>query len=142
MIMPTIGLQAGYQKSLEIERLLLTFFYEKIRHHIIPSQFGFQSQKRAALQLLDFIETIKDGKFEQQYILYLDYAKAFDKVTLTVLLSKLSSFGFDDGFLELLTSYVNENVNVSACKILRLLVKHQCKKWCPSTIGIWVRCSF
>ena len=72
--------------SLVFKRLLFNFLFEKIRHHIIPSQFGFQSRKSAVLQLLDFIETVKLGKFaEQQYILYLVHAKAFDKVPLNVL---------------------------------------------------------
>ena len=98
--------------SLVFERLLFNFLIAKIRHNIYPSQFGFQSRKSAVLQLLNFIETIKFGKFEQQYILYPDYAKAFDKVPLNVLLSKLSRFGLDDEFLELLSSYVNDSLQL------------------------------
>ena len=68
--------------------------------------------------MLDFVETIKFGKLDHQYILYLDYAKAFDKVALNVLLSKLSRIGLDDELLELLRSYLNDRhqiVNFSGC---------------------------
>ena len=94
--------------SLVFERLLFHFLYEKIRHQIFPRRIGFQSPKSVVLQLLDFIEAIKFGKFEQQNFLYLDYAKAFHKLPLNVLLSKLSLFGLDDEVLDILSSYVND----------------------------------
>ena len=93
--------------SFVFERQLFNFF-DGIRHHIIPSQFRFQSRKSAVLQELDFIETIKFGNFEQQYIQNLDYDKALDKVPLNVLLWRFSRFGLDDKVLELLSSSVND----------------------------------
>ena len=100
------------------------FLYEKIRHNIIPSQFGFQSSKSAVLQQLDFFETIKFGKFEQQYILYLDYAKGFDKVSVTALISKLSGFGLDDELLELLSAYVNDrHQHINFCDYLSKTIR-------------------
>ena len=41
---------------------------------------------------------------------YLDYEKAFDKVSHTILLSKLRKFGLDESFLELLSSYLKDRI--------------------------------
>ena len=120
LILPTLRLWGFLPKvSLVFERLLLTFFYEKVRNHIFQNQFRVQSRKSAVVQFLDFIETIKLGKVEQQCTLKLDYAIGFDNVPLNVLLSKRSRIGLDDELLELLSSYVNDRHQfVNFCRYL------------------------
>ena len=44
--------------------------------------------------------------------MYLDYAKAFDKVPFEVLLRKLRLFGLDENFLHLINSYLSDRQQI------------------------------
>ena len=61
---------------------MFDFLFTKIKHRITPRQHGFQSRKSAVLQLNDFRETARLKHSPNLYTVYLDYAKAFDKVPL------------------------------------------------------------
>ena len=60
-----------------------------------PSQHGFMPGKSCATNLLEFFEvvtrTVDDGK--NMDIIFLDFAKAFDKVPKECLLAKLAAHG-------------------------------------------------
>ena len=71
-----------------------------------PRHFGFQSRKSSIIQLLDFLESVLSSNSSNLYAVYLDYAKAFDKVPFNVLLNKLWKFGFDESFMKLFATYL------------------------------------
>ena len=98
--------------SIIFERLLFSFLYAKVKHRISPKQFGFQSNKSAILQMVDFLEAVGNSNENCSSIVYLDYAKAFDKVPFPVLLNKLRSFGLDSAFIELFSSYLYDRKQV------------------------------
>ena len=64
---------------------------------ISPNQHGFCSGKSCMTQLLNHFEGLLEmlEKNSNADVLYLDFAKAFDKVDHTILLQKLKSFGID-----------------------------------------------
>ena len=66
---------------------------------------AFSQEKNSVLQLTDYLEYAHRIKTLVNYTVYLDHEKAFDKVSHTILLSKLRKFGLDASFLELLSSY-------------------------------------
>ena len=55
-------------------------------HRIVPNRFRFQSRKTAALQVLDFIRTIKLRKVSSQYPVL-----AHDITMIAVIISPLST---------------------------------------------------
>ncbi len=62
---------------------------------ILPSQHGFMPHKSCATNLLEFFETVTDSidngcPFD---VIFLDFAKAFDKVPTAPLLAKLQALG-------------------------------------------------
>ena len=96
--------------SLIFEKDIFDFLFNKIKHRITPRQHGFQSRKSAVLQLKDFLETARLKK--TLHTVYLDYAKAFDKVPFEVLLRKLGLFGLDENFLHLINSYLSDSQQI------------------------------
>ena len=77
---------------------------------IHPKQFGFRSRKNSVLQLTDYLEYAHRMKTLVTYTVYLDYEKAFGKVSHTILLSNLRKFGLGESFLQLLSSYLNDRI--------------------------------
>ena len=59
------------------------------------SQHGFRKQRSCLTQLIEHVDTIlkelRDGN--EVDVIYVDYAKAFDKVDISVLLAKLERYG-------------------------------------------------
>ena len=98
--------------SLIFEKGIYDFLFNKIKHKITPRQHGFQSRKSAVLQLIDFLETARLKNSPNLYTVYLDYAKAFDKVPFEVLLRKLRLFGLDENFLHLMNSYLSDRQQI------------------------------
>ena len=92
--------------SLIFERILFNYIYSAIKDKLHPKQFGFQAKRGAVLQLLDYLETIYRQSSSILFAVYLDYAKAFDKVPYAILLKKLHTFGMDLNFISLMRSYL------------------------------------
>ena len=59
---------------------------------------------------MDYLEYAHRMKTVVTYTVYLNYEKAFDKVPYTILLSKLRTFGLDESFIELLSSYLKDRI--------------------------------
>ena len=71
-------------------------------------QHGFRSGESCLTQLLhhfdDIIESLSNG--DDMDAIYLDYAKAFDKVAHQVLLSKLQLYGFHSKIIKWIESFL------------------------------------
>ena len=83
-------------------------FYLKKNSLLSDSQFGFRSGKSVEIQLLKcyskWITAIDEHKCID--IIYLDYAKAFDKVSHTKLLVKLCNIGISGNILSWIKSFL------------------------------------
>ena len=92
------------------EKLVYRHIYNHVWMKIHPKQFGFQSIKNFLLQIIDYLENAHRLKTLVTYNVYLDSEKALEKVPHTFLLSKLSKFGLDESFLELIASYLKDRI--------------------------------
>ena len=110
--------------SLFHEKILFNFIYNRVRDELSNAQHGFRCRHSTFIQLLDYINKVYsscDGNIDY-YSVYFDVQKAFDAVSHKKLLFKLRAFGFDDAFIELLSSYlsvrtqrVRINTSLSSC---------------------------
>ncbi|GFW97269.1 RNA-directed DNA polymerase from mobile element jockey [Trichonephila clavipes] len=79
------------------------------RNIIIPEQQGFVTQCSTVAQLLRVTELIHHG-FQNNHatgMLFVDIAKAFDKIWYDGLLSKMMRLGFSDQLIKIIHSYLN-----------------------------------
>ena len=114
-------------KHLRVLRRKLVQFLED-NHLICSNQHGFRSGKSCLSQLLVHIDNILTNGLEglETDVLYLDFAKAFDKVDHEILLKKLSNFGIRGHVLDWLTDFLSnryQTVQVNGIKSFRDLVK-------------------
>ena len=93
------------------ERILVEHinFYLTTNSIISESQFGFRRGKSVESQLLmcytHWITSLDNNKFVD--IIYLDYAKAFDKVCHNKLIAKLSNIGIVGPILDWIKSFLS-----------------------------------
>ena len=92
--------------SLCLEKMLFIFIYSNVRHKLSRRQHGFVKKRSTFTQLLEYVENIyKCIDANQNFCsVYFDIQKAFDSVSHKQLLNKLSSFGFDENFIMLISS--------------------------------------
>lgn len=90
------------------ERLVLSKIYPFLRRIITPNQHGFMPNKSTVTNLVvfqnDIISSYKNRA--QTDAIYLDFSKAFDKVSHPHLLNKLQSHGVYGPLLEWFSSYL------------------------------------
>ncbi|GFV91248.1 RNA-directed DNA polymerase from mobile element jockey [Trichonephila clavipes] len=79
------------------------------RNIIIPEQHGFVTQRSTVTQLLRVTKLIHHGFQNNQATgrLFVDIAKAFDKILHVGLLSKMMQLGFSDQLIKIIHSYLN-----------------------------------
>ena len=97
---------------------------------ICSDQHGFRAGKSCLSQLLTHIDIILRNGLEglETDVLYLDFAKAFDKVDHEILLRKLSNFGIRGPFLQWFTNFLSNRyqmVQVNSVKSYCCLVKSE-----------------
>ena len=97
------------QLPLVLEKILFNFIYNRVRDELSNAQHGFRCRRSTFTQLLDC--TVKvysscDGNIDY-YSVNFDVQKAFDNVSHNKLSFKLRTFGFDDAFIELISSYLS-----------------------------------
>ena len=85
--------------------------------------------KSAVLQLIDFLETARLKNSSNLYTVYLDYAKAFDKVPFEVSLRKLRLLGLDENFQHLINSYLFDRQQI-------VIVQNQMFRQLPVICGV------
>ena len=78
------------------------------QHIFYRHQYGFRENHSTDMALLQLVEKIYSALNNNEYALgiFLDLSKAFDSVDLTILLSKLHRYGFQDLSYSWLASYV------------------------------------
>ena len=106
-----------------LEKLLFDKIYCFFHSKFHTSPYGFRKRRSATLQLIYFLDKLYECKdlesVNELSVLYLDFAKAFDTVPHSVLVSKLSSLGSGGNILGLLKSYLSQRkqyVQISGAK--------------------------
>ena len=104
--------------SLILVKILFDFLYSKFHYKLSSRQHGFRKGHSTITQLLVFLNEIYTNydKNVEQVIIYLDFEKALDNVDHAILLKKLSLYGLDNDFLQLVFSYLTgrkQRVNIN-----------------------------
>ena len=78
--------------------------YLETNNLLTDKQHGFRSNRSCLTQMLDHFDDIFEGfiRGEDTDSIYLDYAKAFDKVDLDLLILKLKKYGFGNKLVDLI----------------------------------------
>ena len=109
---------AANYRPVSITSHLIKIFERVLRKHIVghmetngflsPNQHGFRKKRSCLTQLLDHVDnilkTLNNG--EEVDVIYLDYAKAFDKVDHKILLAKAKRYGISGQTLQWLTEFL------------------------------------
>ncbi|CAB4034758.1 Hypothetical predicted protein, partial [Paramuricea clavata] len=98
------------------ERCVYNRLIEHVSINIHQLQFGFLRGKSAAAQLLQVLQEIGEmlDKRVQIDLVYLDVAKAFDRVDYRLMLNKLKNFGISGTLLNWFEDYLsNRNQRVT-----------------------------
>ena len=95
-----------------LERIVFNQIYSHCKDNFFENQFGFRQRRSATTQqLLFFVNSLyakpDDVKTKELSVLYLDFAKAFDKVSHSKLIEKLHFFEIGGNLLKLIESYLN-----------------------------------
>ena len=100
-------------------------------HLIRDSQHGFRKGRSCLTNLLDFMETVTKYLDDGQSVdlVYLDFAKAFDKVPFVRLFKKLESHGIGGKILEWIKQWLN-------CRRQRVSVNKTFSEWDEVTSGV------
>ena len=80
--------------------------YLETNNLLTDKQHGFRSNRSCLTQMLDHFDDIYEGFAlgEDTDSIYLDYAKAFDKVDLDLLILKLKKYGFGNKLVDWIQS--------------------------------------
>ena len=100
--------------SLVLERFLFNHIYPKVRSMIHENQHGFTKKKSTVTQMLAYTDLLYANRGFAA-VAYFDFQKAFDTVPHTLLLQKLTAFGLDQAYINLLSSYLS-----ARCQIVKV----------------------
>ena len=113
---------AANYRPVSITSHLIKIFERVLRKHIVahmesnsflsPNQHGFRKKRSCLTQLLDHVDTILKSlnNGEEVDVIYLDYAKAFDKVDHKILLAKARRYGISGRTLQWLTEFLKNRL--------------------------------
>ena len=89
-----------------MEKILFDFLYSKIHYKLSSRQHGYRKGQSTITQLLVFLEKINTNYDQnvERVVIFLDFAKAFDNVDHAILLKKLSLYGLQKDFMQLMFS--------------------------------------
>ncbi|KAL5268247.1 hypothetical protein ACHWQZ_G002197 [Mnemiopsis leidyi] len=88
--------------------------YLEANNLLSDKQHGFRSNRSCLTQMLDHFDSIFEGltKGNDTDSIYLDFAKAFDKVDLDLLLRKLKRYGFHQKLIGWIQSFLTDREQV------------------------------
>lgn len=114
-----------------MERIIADSVMPILRDKIYPLQYGFMKGKSTTGQLLGYFDEIGGTLDEggQTDIIYLDFAKAFDKVNHRLLLGKLKGFGINRNLLRWFNAYLSDRQQ-------RVVVEGASSRWLPVLSGV------
>ena len=96
--------------SKTFKKVLFYYIYERVRHHLHNSQYGFRKKRSAIIQLLAYLHQVylnyDDQTTKNISALYLNFEKAFDCVPHQFLMHKLKCYGFGGKVIQLIASYL------------------------------------
>lgn len=114
-----------------MERILHKHIYNHVHHLISEHQSGFLPGRSTCTQWLktyhEIQKSLDDGN--EIVFIFLDMAKAFDKVSHKALLHKLKCFGIGGKLLDLLTSYLQNRMQ-------RVVINGSASKWKSVCAGV------
>lgn len=97
-----------------ISKIFEKLVHEAVLFHVLPylneSQHGFLPRKSTVTNLVEYVSFLaqKLDRKAQIDAIYLDFSKAFDKISHRLLLAKLSCFGFTGAMLSWFKSYISD----------------------------------
>ncbi|GFW85717.1 probable RNA-directed DNA polymerase from transposon BS [Trichonephila clavipes] len=115
-----ISLLSSLSKAYELVILNRLNQHCLARNIIVPEQHGFVTKCSTVTQLLRVTELVHTGfqNHQSTSMLFVDIAKAFDKIWHNGLISKMMRLGFSDQILKIIHSYLNSRefrVKVENC---------------------------
>ena len=95
-----------------MEKIILDSLLDFLRLHGLLSghQHGFLARRSTCSQLLECLNdwTLAADRYKKTDIIYIDFAKAFDKVSHSKLLTKLSGYGIKSQVLRWITDFLSQ----------------------------------
>ncbi|CAM4558309.1 unnamed protein product [Lepidochelys olivacea] len=101
------------------------------RKVIRNSQHGFTKGKSCLTNLIAFYDEITDSVDEGKAVdaLFLDFSKAFDTVSQSIVASKLKKYGLDEWTLRWIESWLD-------CRAQRVVINGSMSSWQPVSSGV------
>ncbi|CAM4574301.1 unnamed protein product [Caretta caretta] len=101
------------------------------RKMIRNSQHGFTKDKSCLTNLIAFYDEINGSVDEGKAVdvLFLDFSKAFDTVSHSILASKLKKYGLDEWTIRWIESWLN-------CRAQRVVINGSMSSWQPVSSGV------
>ena len=116
-----------------LEKIVKDFIAKHLNEHELlkDSQHGFTSGRSCLTNLLEFLETVTSNLDEGKDVdlVYLDFAKAFDKVSHIRLYKKLEAHGITDPLLGWVKAWLNDRRQ-------KVLVDGKYSNWGKVTSGV------
>ncbi|CAM4533024.1 unnamed protein product [Caretta caretta] len=101
------------------------------RKVIRNSQHGFTKGKSCLTNLIAFYDKITGSEYEGKTVdvLFLDFSKAFDTVSHSILASKLKKYGLDEWTIRWIESWLD-------CRAQRAVINGSMSSWQPVSSGV------
>ncbi|CAM5079670.1 unnamed protein product, partial [Eretmochelys imbricata] len=112
-----------------LKESILNYFEE--RKVIRNSQHGFTKGKSCLTNLIAFYDEITGSVAEGKAVdvLFLDFSKAFDTVSHSILASKLKKYGLDEWTIRWIESWLE-------CQAQRIVINDSMSSWQPVSSGV------
>ncbi|XP_045454348.1 uncharacterized protein LOC123663726 [Melitaea cinxia] len=100
------------------EKIVYDMIYPVLRPLLMSSQHGFINKRSTESNLCEFLDIVLNAmdSGHQVDVIYTDYAKAFDKISHSLLIKKLEHIGIHGNLLRWLTSYLRDRSQAVAIK--------------------------